>query len=375
MGADEENISRAFCRKRGLDPDTMVNVDGNGTMLPLWQVWTSDAALDAVSEAGKKVGWAEAERVACLDDVDEALREFATDPTGDNGTMIIREVMRALRAQPAVQGGGEVVDYNYRAIAHLIGSIYFAGDFKAETANERTLESLLKMVGTRYSSWAEVEAGYEKLSTPPESGGQGEAVAEVCRPGHPRPDSATFVRLLHDNLPDGTKLYTHPPAQASGAVAVDVLAEVAKATRKFPTWPTDPLHALAVLGEEFGELTKAVLQTVYEPHKVKAGEVRMEAVQTAAMALRFLASLERYRFVGSLQHRQQPIGGAAPCWCLTCHPNTLADQRMALCPTCGNKRCPRANDHRHACTGSNEPGQPGSAYPAALPFEPTPPAL
>ena len=98
MGADEENISRAFCRKRGLDPDTMVNVDGNGTMLPLWQVWTSDAALDAVSEAGKKVGWAEAERVACLDDVDEALREFATDPTGDNGTMIIREVMRALRA-------------------------------------------------------------------------------------------------------------------------------------------------------------------------------------------------------------------------------------------------------------------------------------
>lgn len=105
MGADEENISRAFCRKRGLDPDTMVNVDGNGTMLPLWQVWTSDAALDAVSEAGKKVGWAEAERVACLDDVDEALREFATDPTGDNGTMIIREVMRALRARPA--GGGE----------------------------------------------------------------------------------------------------------------------------------------------------------------------------------------------------------------------------------------------------------------------------
>ncbi|WP_181937306.1 DUF551 domain-containing protein, partial [Klebsiella pneumoniae] len=26
---------------------------------------------------------------------------------------------------------------------------------------------------------------------------------------------------------------------------------------------------------------------------------------------------------------------------------------------------PRANDHRNACTGSNEPGQKGSAYPAA----------
>jgi hypothetical protein len=35
---------------------------------------------------------------------------------------------------------------------------------------------------------------------------------------------------------------------------------------------------------------------------------------------------------------------------------------MILCPTCGNKRCPKANDHRNECTGSNEPGQKGSAY-------------
>ncbi len=36
--------------------------------------------------------------------------------------------------------------------------------------------------------------------------------------------------------------------------------------------------------------------------------------------------------------------------------------KMILCPTCGNKRCPKANDHRNECSGSNEPGQPGSAY-------------
>lgn len=36
--------------------------------------------------------------------------------------------------------------------------------------------------------------------------------------------------------------------------------------------------------------------------------------------------------------------------------------RMILCPTCGNKRCPHATDHRQACTGSNEPGQAGSHY-------------
>lgn len=59
------------------------------------------------------------------------------------------------------------------------------------------------------------------------------------------------------------------------------------------------------------------------------------------------------------QHQQQ----TKPCRCRRC----LTDRGdslvlMILCPTCGNKRCPHATDHRHACTGSNEPGQPGSWY-------------
>jgi len=32
------------------------------------------------------------------------------------------------------------------------------------------------------------------------------------------------------------------------------------------------------------------------------------------------------------------------------------------CEICGNKRCPHHTDHNFACTGSNEPGQLGSAY-------------
>lgn len=40
----------------------------------------------------------------------------------------------------------------------------------------------------------------------------------------------------------------------------------------------------------------------------------------------------------------------------------VANTRMVLCAICGNKRCPHARDHRHACTNSNEPGQPGSNY-------------
>lgn len=44
------------------------------------------------------------------------------------------------------------------------------------------------------------------------------------------------------------------------------------------------------------------------------------------------------------------------------HPFPLAMTKMILCPICGNKRCPKASDHRLACTNSNEPGQPGSIY-------------
>lgn len=45
---------------------------------------------------------------------------------------------------------------------------------------------------------------------------------------------------------------------------------------------------------------------------------------------------------------------------------SVADAFFIVCAICGNKRCPHANDHRHACTGSNEPGQPGSAYGPAI---------
>lgn len=56
------------------------------------------------------------------------------------------------------------------------------------------------------------------------------------------------------------------------------------------------------------------------------------------------------------------------CCCYECnkdrtvHGFPYASTHMILCPTCGNKRCPHATDHRHACTGSNEPGQAGSRY-------------
>lgn len=59
------------------------------------------------------------------------------------------------------------------------------------------------------------------------------------------------------------------------------------------------------------------------------------------------------------------VGHPTKCWCRTCRPVTMNDMRFVVCPDCGNKRCPKANDHRNACTGSNETGQSGSAYPDA----------
>ena len=93
----------------------------------------------------------------------------------------------------------------------------------------------------------------------------------------------------------------------------EVMAELRRAAGKFPDWPTDPLHALAVLGEEYGELNKAMLQLVYEPHKSSPADVREEAIQTAAMALRLAISLDRYEYRRAPAHRQAlPGDGEAP---------------------------------------------------------------
>ena len=44
----------------------------------------------------------------------------------------------------------------------------------------------------------------------------------------------------------------------------------------------------------------------------------------------------------------------------TGYPITMT--RMIVCPDCGNKRCPKATDHRHFCTNSNDTNQAGSIY-------------
>jgi len=69
------------------------------------------------------------------------------------------------------------------------------------------------------------------------------------------------------------------------------------------------------------------------------------------------------------------------CWCGVCDAvwlrslpvlDRLYNARFILCPDCGNKRCPKATHHTHACTGSNEPDQLGSFYGDTLPCDEAP---
>lgn len=68
-------------------------------------------------------------------------------------------------------------------------------------------------------------------------------------------------------------------------VIEEIQAELGRATAKFPTWPTDPLHALAVLGDNvwgnrvtyslytFGEKKASAIKKEIEKAILKKGEI------------------------------------------------------------------------------------------------------
>ena len=72
-----------------------------------------------------------------------------------------------------------------------------------------------------------------------------------------------------------------------------IFDELNRAKAKWPDWPTDPIHAAAVVSEEAGELTRAANRFVYEDKPME--EMAEEAVQVGAMAVRFLENLSRYK--------------------------------------------------------------------------------
>jgi hypothetical protein len=65
-----------------------------------------------------------------------------------------------------------------------------------------------------------------------------------------------------------------------------ITEELLRARELHPSWPEDSIHQAAIVQEEAGELIRAALQHEFDD----AAEQYMdtEAIQTAAMALRFL---------------------------------------------------------------------------------------
>lgn len=83
----------------------------------------------------------------------------------------------------------------------------------------------------------------------------------------------------------------------------EVSAEMARAAAKFPLWRTDPFHAIAIVNEEVGEVSQALIELVYEPEKgTTMVELRAEAIQMAAMAISFIAELDNYDYTPGPQH-------------------------------------------------------------------------
>lgn len=70
----------------------------------------------------------------------------------------------------------------------------------------------------------------------------------------------------------------------------EIDAELTKAKTKHPNYPTSLLEQLAIMQEEAGEVTKAVLHYVQQEGGSKE-EIRKELIQTAAMCVRMLEKL------------------------------------------------------------------------------------
>lgn len=74
----------------------------------------------------------------------------------------------------------------------------------------------------------------------------------------------------------------------------EILFELRRAESIHPVWPNDPIYAAAIIGEEAGEVIKAVNNAVTGKKDGKDSDYRTEAIQCAAMCIRFLKNLDNF---------------------------------------------------------------------------------
>jgi hypothetical protein len=69
-----------------------------------------------------------------------------------------------------------------------------------------------------------------------------------------------------------------------------IAAELAAAKAKWPGWPDDTIHCVAIMIEEAGESMQAALDYVYDNGSLD--QLKKEVAQTGAMCIRILENLD-----------------------------------------------------------------------------------
>lgn len=92
-------------------------------------------------------------------------------------------------------------------------------------------------------------------------------------------------------LVEGPQISEVDAAKANSRLLVE---EVEKQVSDFPTWPSDPIHAAAVVASEAGELVQAALD-FFHLRDDKPERIQEAAVRVGAKALRFLSASFGYK--------------------------------------------------------------------------------
>ena len=106
--------------------------------------------------------------------------------------------------------------------------------------------------------------------------------------------------IMNDKAQKRLQKKRQQEARAPGAIYAEIAAEVGEAQEKFPDWPTDIIHGVAIMAEESGEAVRAALHCVYENRSIE--HLKTELIQTAAMCVRMLLDIEKRKGEGKCQY-------------------------------------------------------------------------
>lgn len=80
------------------------------------------------------------------------------------------------------------------------------------------------------------------------------------------------------------------PTDGDKKALMMIVKALHKAKTKHPSWPSEDIfHAHSILGEEYGEVIKSVVD--HYNHAGSIEDVHLETAQTGAMCIRFLGDL------------------------------------------------------------------------------------